>query len=95
MIDLMATELTTQLLMYMSPYPDPRAHAVDAMSCDWKGIDAYLFPPWVMLGEVLVSKAGTRGVCGDIDHPTLAEQTVVPTPPGAPDRLPSHVAPTP
>ena len=57
MIDLMAMELTTQLPTYISPYPDPRAHAVDAMSCDWKGMDAYLFPPWAMLGEVLAKLA--------------------------------------
>ena len=53
MIDLMATELTTQLPTYISPYPDPRAFAVDAMTCAWEGMDAYLFPPWAMIGEVL------------------------------------------
>ena len=39
MIDLMVTELTTQLPTYISPYPDPRAFAVDAMSCEWKGME--------------------------------------------------------
>ena len=31
------------------------------------------------------SEAGARGVCGNIDRPTQAKQSVVPTPPGAPD----------
>ena len=53
MVDLMATELTTQLPAYFSPYPHPQAMAVDAMSCAWTGLDAYIFPPWAMLGEVL------------------------------------------
>ncbi len=61
-IDLMATELTHQLPVYISPYPDPRAFAVDAMSCDWKGMDAYLFPPWPMLAEVL-RKLTTESLC--------------------------------
>ncbi len=52
-IDLMATELTAQLPTYISPYPDPHAFAVDAMSCDWTGMDAYIFPPWSMLSAVL------------------------------------------
>ncbi|MDJ0933724.1 hypothetical protein [Breoghania sp.] len=61
-IDLMATELTFQLPTYISPYPDPAAFAVDAMSCDWKGMDAYLFPPWAMVAEVL-TKLTTEGPC--------------------------------
>ncbi len=52
-IDLMATELTHRLPTYISPYPDPHAYAVDAMSCEWTGMDAYIFPPWAMLNEVL------------------------------------------
>ncbi len=52
-LDLMATSLTTQLPTFVSPYPDPQAYAVDAMSCSWEGMDAYVFPPWAMIGEVL------------------------------------------
>ncbi|MDJ0933744.1 MAG: hypothetical protein QNJ43_26440 [Breoghania sp.] len=61
-IDLMATELTHQLPTYISPYPDPQAFAVDAMSCAWHGMDAYLFPPWPMLAEVL-TKIATESQC--------------------------------
>ena len=43
MVDMMATEVTTRLPVYVSPYPDPRAHAVDAMSCAWTGMDMYFF----------------------------------------------------
>ena len=52
-LDLMATSLTKQLPLYVSPYPDPQALAVDAMSCSWAGMDAYIFPPWAMIGAVL------------------------------------------
>ena len=53
MMDLMATELTTQLPVYISLYPDPWAHEVHSMSCAWTGMDMYVFPPWAMLSEVL------------------------------------------
>ena len=46
MIDLMAMELTMRLLVYVSLYRDPQAHAVDTMSCTWTGMDMYVFPLW-------------------------------------------------
>ena len=54
MIDLMATTFNHQLPVYVSPFPDPQAHAVDAMSLSWNGMDAYIFPPWAMIQEVLI-----------------------------------------
>ena len=52
-VDLLATSLTTRLPLYVSPYPDPKALAVDAMSITWKGLDAYVFPPWALIADVL------------------------------------------
>ena len=52
-IDLMATKVTKQLPVYISPFPDPAAYAVDAISCDWTGMDGYIFPPWPMITPVL------------------------------------------
>ena len=53
-IDLMATSQTARLPVYISPFPDERALAVDAMSFDWNGMDAYIFPPWPMIALVLL-----------------------------------------
>ena len=40
-IDLFATRLNKQLLIYVSPFPDPQAFDTDALSRDW---DILLFP---------------------------------------------------
>lgn len=55
-LDLMATQLTTRLPLYVSPSPDPEAFGVDAMSLSWESMDAYVFPPWPLIQKVL-SKA--------------------------------------
>ncbi len=52
-LDLMATSMTNQLPIYVSPIPDPRAYAVDAMSFAWARMDVYVFPPWSMIAQVL------------------------------------------
>ena len=52
-VDLMATHLNNQLPTFVSPFPHELAYAVDAMSFPWQGLDAYLFPPWSMISEVL------------------------------------------
>jgi len=53
-LDLMATHLTSRLPTFVSPFPHPQAYAVDAMSLQWDRMDAYVFPPWSMIQEVLV-----------------------------------------
>jgi len=53
-IDLMATLYNNQLPVYVSPFPDLQAQAVDAMSLSWDRMDAYIFPPWAMIQEVLI-----------------------------------------
>ena len=52
-VDLMATSLTHRLPLYVSPYPDKHALAVDAMAMSWSGLDAYVFPPWTMILPLL------------------------------------------
>ena len=44
-IDLFATRLNNQLLTLVSPFHDPLAWAVDAMSLFWEGMLSYAFPP--------------------------------------------------
>lgn len=53
-LDLMATSWNNQLPLYVSPFPDPRAFGVDAMSLSWDGMDAYVFPPWAQIQPLLI-----------------------------------------
>ena len=52
-LDLFATRLNNRLPVFVSPMADPLAVDVYAMSMSWKGMYAYAFPPFVMLGRVL------------------------------------------
>ena len=52
-VDLFATRLNNRLPVFVSPMADPLAVEVDAMSISWKGMYAYAFPPFVMLGRVI------------------------------------------
>ena len=52
-VDLFATCFNHRLPLYVSPVPDPRAWAVDALSIPWGGLLAYAFPPFPILARVL------------------------------------------
>ena len=52
-LDLFATHLNNRRPVSVSPMADPLAVDVDAMSMSLKGMYAYAFPPFVMLGQVL------------------------------------------
>ena len=52
-VDLFATRLNNRLPVFVSPMADPLAVDVDAMSITWRGMYAYVFPPFVMLGRVI------------------------------------------
>lgn len=53
LVDLFATRFNHQLPVYVSPIPDPAAWSVDALSLPWEGLDAYAFPPPVLMPKVL------------------------------------------
>ena len=44
-IDLFATRFNRKLPQYVSPVPDPKALAVDALEMNWSGLHHYSFPP--------------------------------------------------
>ena len=44
-VDMFATLSNSHLPRFMSPIPEPRALAVDALSQDWQGRSMYMFPP--------------------------------------------------
>ena len=48
-IDLFATRLNRKVQIFVSPVPDPLAHASDALSLSWKGMWAYAFPPFPLI----------------------------------------------
>ena len=52
-IDLFATRFNNKLPLFVSPVPDPRATAIDALSLPWGDLDAYAFPPTAILGKVV------------------------------------------
>ncbi|XP_055999480.1 uncharacterized protein LOC130047863 [Ostrea edulis] len=52
-IDLFATHLNCKLPTFVSPIPDNKALAVDAMSFDWKGMFSYMFPRFRLLPKIL------------------------------------------
>ena len=52
-VDLFATAFSHRLPLYVSPVPDPRALAVDALSIDWSGMIGYAFPPFPIIAKVL------------------------------------------
>ena len=53
-VDLFATNLSYRLPAYYSPIPDPAAIGVDSMLHSWDGLQAYAFPPFSMIQQVLV-----------------------------------------
>ena len=53
LVDLFATRDNKKLPLYVSPFPDKEAWAVDALSLDWSNLYAYAYPPTAILGKVL------------------------------------------
>jgi hypothetical protein len=53
-LDLFATRFNTVLDKFVSPFPDEKALAIDAMSLDWTGLNAFAFPSTAMLRAVLL-----------------------------------------
>jgi hypothetical protein len=53
LIDLFATSLNYKLETFVSPIPDQKAWAVDAMTISWKGMFNYIFPPFRLLNGIL------------------------------------------
>jgi len=53
LVDLCATSLNTKCPLYISPVPDPQALATDALSVDFQGLEAYVYPPQQILPRIL------------------------------------------
>ena len=60
-IDLIATSLNYRLPMYFSPFDDPMAAGTDAFLHSWEHLQAYAFPPFSLLRQVLDKLRSSRG----------------------------------
>ena len=63
-VDLFVTFANRRLIKFASPYPDPRAEFMDAMSVPWdngRGL-LYAFPPFKIVPQVLQKIAQSPGV---------------------------------
>ena len=59
-VDMFATLSNSHLPPFMSPVPEPRALAVDALSQDWQGRSMYMFPPFPLLNRVMQKLRSTQ-----------------------------------
>ena len=59
-VDMFATLSNSHLPRFMSPVPEPRALAVDALSQDWQVRSMYMFPPFPLLSKVVQKLRSTH-----------------------------------
>ena len=53
-VDLFATNLNHQLPIYFSPVMDPLSAGTDAFLQNWDGLEAYAFPPFAIVHQVIL-----------------------------------------
>ncbi|KAK7092033.1 hypothetical protein V1264_009642 [Littorina saxatilis] len=79
-VDLFATRFSRRLPVFVSPFPDPEAWGTNALDIPWTGLEAYAFPPFQLLSQVL-RKA-------ELERPSLLLVTPLwPSQPWFPDLL--------
>ena len=89
---LFASALNYRLPVYFSPLSDPMAAGTDAFLQEWDGLQAYAFPSFALIRQVLNKLASSKGTYLTL---VLASEGVVP---GAPEPLcgsscrPAHVS---
>ena len=52
-IDLFTTRFNWQLPVYISLVPDPQTMIMDTLAITWEGLDAYAYPPPILISGVL------------------------------------------
>ena len=62
-IDLFATRLNNKLPRFVSPFPDRLAEDSDALTVEWDCLQAYAFPPFAIIPEVLHKVAQSDMSC--------------------------------
>ena len=62
LIDLFATSANRQCSIFFSPFRDPLAAGTDAFLQRWDGLQAYEFPPWSVIPQVLAKLRSSPGM---------------------------------
>ena len=62
MVDLFATSQNYRLPVYFSPFADPMAAGTDTFFQSWDGLQAYVFPPFVLIQHVLNKLRTCKGI---------------------------------
>ena len=86
-IDLFATSANHRCSIYFSPYRDPQSAGTDAFLQSWDGLQAYVFPPFVIIPRVLAKLRESRGTELTLVAPHWAQR------PWFPDLLQLSLAP--
>ena len=60
MIDLFATSDNRRCSLYFSPFREPLSAGTDALLQSWDGLQAYAFPPWSILPQVLAKLRASK-----------------------------------
>ncbi|CAG2245169.1 unnamed protein product [Mytilus edulis] len=77
-IDLFATSLNHKLETYVSPIPDEKAWAVDAMTLSWKGMFSYMFLLFVFFKDLAQDSEGSlqdHSYCSGLVKTVLVPRT--------------------
>ena len=77
-VDMFVTASNSHLPWFMSPIPEPRALAVDALSQDWQGRSMYMFPPFPLLNKVIQKVRSTQAAEVILIAPWWPKQSWIP-----------------
>ena len=61
-VDLFASSLSHRCSVYFAPVSDPMAAGTDAMLLSWDSLQAYAFPPFAMVSQVLAKVRAFQGL---------------------------------
>ena len=61
-IDLFAFSLSHRCSVYFAPVSDPMAEGTDAMLRSWNSLQAYAFPPFAMISQILAKVRASRSL---------------------------------
>ena len=61
-IDLFASSLSHRCFVYFAPVSDPMAAGTDAMLQSWDSLQAYAFPPFAMISQVLAKVRASKSL---------------------------------
>ena len=91
-VDLFATSLNYRLPIYFSPLNDLMAAGTDAFLLPWDGLQAYTFPPFAQIHNMLNNLRSSRGTLPHLGGSSLAPGVVsgAPEPGGGSSGHPSH-----